>query len=214
MTYKEYVNNVLVRLREEQVMAVVGSDDNVVNLVAALVNDARRQVASAHTWNAYSTTWVAATAASSPYVSLSGAGKQATVDSIYRPDGQVLKLRQLSALQRLAAQGNETGSPYYYSPNGVDGSEDLRLQVYPTPTAVENLTIHGYTQPADLVADDDVCLLPQRAVVSLAYAMAAAERGEVGGQPTAELFALAQRDVSDAIALDASLNTLDDVWYS
>jgi len=214
MTYIEYVNKVLVRLREEQVMQVVGSDDNVVNLVAELVNDARRQVASAHTWNAYNTTWIQPTTISSDVVALSGAGKAAVIDSVYRADGQPVRLRQLSALRRLAAQGNETGSPYFFSPDGVDGSSDLRLRLYPTPDAVENLTIHGFQQPDDLAADDDVCLLPSQAVFSLAYALAAAERGEVGGQPTAELFALAQRDVSDAIALDASLNTLDDVWYS
>jgi len=214
MTYIEYVNKVLVRLREEQVMQVVGSDDNVVNLVAELVNDARRQVASAHTWNAYNTTWIQPTTISSDVVALSGAGKAAVIDSVYRADGQPVRLRQLSALRRLAAQGGVDNDPLYYSPNGLDGSGDLRLQLYPTPDAVINLTVNGFKQPTVLVSDDDVCLLPSQAVFSLAYALAAAERGEVGGQPTAELFALAQRDVSDAIALDASLNTLDDVWYS
>lgn len=214
MTYKEYVNNVLVRLREEQVTAVVGSDDNVVNLVAALVNDARRQVASAHTWNAYSTTWIQPTTAGVATIGLTNAGKYATIESVYRPDGNIVHLRSLAEIRKLTAQGNEVGSAYFYSPDGVDNNNDLSLRLYPTPDAVESLTIYGFEQPQDLVADDDVCLLPQRPVVSLAYAMAAAERGEVGGQPTAELFALAQRDVSDAIALDASLNTLDDVWYS
>ena len=214
MTYIEYVNKVLVRLREEQVMQVVGSDDNVVNLVAELVNDARRQVASAHRWNAYRETWIVPTIAGNDKVALTDAGKYATIESIYSPQGHEIRLRSLSELQRLAAQGGDDNDPYYYSPNGLDGSGDLRLQLYPTPVAVQSLTVNGFKQPTDLVNDDDVCLLPSQAVFSLAYAMSAAERGEVGGQPTAELFALAQRDVSDAIALDASLNTLDDVWYS
>ena len=214
MTYIEYVNAVLVRLREETTTVVTASSDNVVKLVAALVNDARRQVASAHTWNAYRTTWVESTAVSDPLVSLTGAGKQAVIEDIYRPDGNPVRLRSLHEIRKLTAQGNETGSAYFYSPDGLDASQDIKLRLYPTPDAVESLTIYGYQAPADLVNDDDVCLLPGQAVYSLAYAMAAAERGEVGGQPTAELFALAQKDVSDAIALDASLNTLDDVWYS
>jgi hypothetical protein len=42
--------------------------------------------------------------------------------------------------------------------------------------------------------------------------MAARERGEVGGQTAAELFALANVYLSDAIAWDASLNDLDNIW--
>jgi hypothetical protein len=42
--------------------------------------------------------------------------------------------------------------------------------------------------------------------------MAARERGEVGGQTATELFSLAGVYLSDAIAHDAALNDLDNIW--
>lgn len=214
MTYIQLVNQVLVRLREEQVATLVGEDDNVVLLVASLVNDARRRVSDAHTWNAYRETWIEPTTTGVATISLTDAGKYATIESVYSDEGHSLRLRSLADIRRLAAEGGDSGDPYFYSPDGLDASGDLRLRLSPTPDAAKNLTVYGYKQPVDLVGDDDVCNLPPTAVFSLAYAMAAAERGESGGQPVAELYAHASNTLSDAIALDASLNTLDDVWYS
>ena len=57
-------------------------------------------------------------------------------------------------------------------------------------------------------------LVPGKPVVYTALAMAARERGEVGGQTAAELFALAGTYLSDAIAWDSSLNDLDNIWMT
>lgn len=214
MTYLQLVNQVLVRLREERVGTLQGSDDNVVILAAAYVNDARRQVANAHTWNAYREFWNVPTVQGLPFVALPGAGKYANIETIYRADGNELKLQPLSYVRKQNVQNSNTADPLYYAPDGLDDSGDLALQLAPTPNSVQTLSIYGYKAPVDLVGDDDVCLLPQLPVYLLATALAAAERGEVGGQPSAELFAIASQALSDAIALDASLNTLDDVWYS
>jgi hypothetical protein len=46
----------------------------------------------------------------------------------------------------------------------------------------------------------------------LAYALAVRERGEVGGQTAGEIFQMAAGYLSDAIARDAELNYLDDIW--
>lgn len=214
MTYIQYVNQVLVRLREAKVTQLAGTQDNVVALVAALVNDARAQVFNAHNWNALRTSYTASVSPSNDIASIANSGSYIKIDRVEGADGRELKLRSVAELQHLAAHTSGTGIPQYYAPYGTDGSGQLRLLLSPEPAAAEALVVSGYQPFSDLVNDDDTDLLPSRAVYLLAYAMAAAERGEVGGQPSAELFAMAQKELADAVALDASLNSLDDIWYS
>jgi hypothetical protein len=63
-----------------------------------------------------------------------------------------------------------------------------------------------------LERDDDPVLLPYNAVMYYAYALAARERGEVGGQTVQELFTMAQQYISDAIALEANFNSFEQSW--
>ena len=102
--------------------------------------------------------------------------------------------------------------PKYYAVNGTDASGDIQLQLFPQPDAVYNYTVYGFKRQAELSAAADVLLVPSKPVVYYALAMAARERGEVGGQTAAELFALANVYLSDAIAHDAALNDLDNIW--
>lgn len=47
-------------------------------------------------------------------------------------------------------------------------------------------------------------LIPTLPIIHLATAFAARERGETGGAAAAELFGIADKSLSDAIALDTS----------
>ena len=57
MTYLQLVNEVLKRLREDTVTNVVSNDDVVADMVVSLVNDAKRTVEDAHTWNVLNYEW-------------------------------------------------------------------------------------------------------------------------------------------------------------
>ena len=76
------------------------------------------------------------------------------------------------------------------------------------------LTVDRVSHQAALVAPDDVLLVPSLPVYTLATALASRERGEVGGTPTSELFAIADRHLSDAVAQDTSLYPTEMDWYS
>ena len=54
---------------------------------------------------------------------------------------------------------------------------------------------------------------PNLAVVQLATAMGARERGETGGTSAQELFNIADNTLSDAIALDAARHGEENIWY-
>ena len=57
---------------------------------------------------------------------------------------------------------------------------------------------------ADLSANTDSLLVPAMPVVHLAVALLARERGETGGTSAAEYFQIAEKFLSDAIAIDAA----------
>ena len=59
MTYLEMVNEVLVRMREEEVTSVVDPEnDPEQKMVCKFVNDARSFVERSHAWNALRRVWV------------------------------------------------------------------------------------------------------------------------------------------------------------
>ena len=210
MTYLQLVNGVLSRLREDEV-ASVSNSDVVANLVADFVNDAKRLVEDAHTWNALRTEWSITTASGTHTYSLTGAGRYANVEYILDADGQPLSQQRLQKLRKDRASGAD-GKPMYYAVAGQDASADVQLTLGPTPDAVYSFDVYGFKHQEDLALDGDVLLIPSKPVLYYALAMAARERGEVGGQTAAEIFQLAGAYLGDAIAHDASMSDLDNIW--
>ena len=213
MTYLQLVNGVLSRMREDTVITVASSGDVIVDIVADLVNDAKRLVEDAHTWNSLRDEWTFTESNGQSLYPLVGAGDYARIEYLYGDNGSELHQRQLKDIKLKKAQGISANSAVYYAVNGRDSNGDLRLELYPTPTAnAVTYTVGGFRRQADLSADSDVLLIPSKPVLYYALALAARERGEVGGQTAAELFALANSYMSDAIAWDCSNTDLDNIW--
>ena len=74
MTLLELVNDVLIRLREPVVTTF--NETTYSTLVAKFVNDAKRQVEDAFSWNSLGQTITVTTVASTPSYSLTGAGQK------------------------------------------------------------------------------------------------------------------------------------------
>ena len=74
MTFLELVNDVLVRLREPVVTTY--SETTYSTLIAKFINDAKRQVEDAFSWNALGTTITVTTVANTSSYSLTGAGQK------------------------------------------------------------------------------------------------------------------------------------------
>lgn len=212
MTYLEICNKVLRLMREDEVSTLQGQDDVVVQLVSDFVNDAKRLVEDSHDWNALRTSWSESTTPDNQFVSLTGAGKCAKTVTV--STNKMLRESTNANLSHLKLKAPQTASPIYYAVNGIDASGDLRLRLHPTPNAVETINVEGFRKQEDLSADNDVLLVSVQPVLYYALAMAARERGEVGGQTAAELFSVARQFLSDAIAYDAALNQLETDWYA
>lgn len=218
MTYLELVNDVLIRLREDTIPAVGGSaqaqlDDPVAYMVKQFVNDAKRLVEDAHTWNSLRAEWSVTTAQGTHSYPLTGAGDRAAIDVIYTSGGREISEAPLNKIRRDALAGGQN-TPRHYAVNGVDASQDVQLRFSPVPDATESFVVYGYKYQPDLQTDTDVLLVPHKPVVYYALALAARERGEVGGQTSTDIFGVAKGYLTDAIAIDAASNSLDDIWVS
>jgi hypothetical protein len=97
-----------------------------------------------------------------------------------------------------------SGSPKYYSWNGVSNDGDVQVDIYPKPDGVYNLRFNMIKRSPEMTSDSTDIIVPFKAVQMLAYAKAVEERGEDGGQSAASAYASAGRALADAIALDSA----------
>jgi len=201
MTYLQMVNDVLIRLRENQVSSVAESTYS--QLIGKFCNDSRRQCEDAWNWDALSQTLTLTTVAGTTTYTLTGSGirqrditvndssNQATLRNV--PIQWIVNQQQLSTVQ--------SGQPVYYAWNGTNGT-DSRVEVYPTPDGAYSLQFNMTIPQVNLTADADIITIPSEPVVMGAYARALAERGEDGGLASSEAYGLFKSILADYISLE------------
>ena len=213
MTYLNIMNNVLRRLREEEVNSV--TDSTYSKMVGDFINDAKTIVEQAADWSALRTRESAfVTTADDNLYSLTGSGDDVKIMSAYdTTSAKELEYQTKEWFNNesyvnksllIASKGGLTGSPLYYTFDGVDSNGDTQVRLYPMPDDAYNVRFVMVRRQAELTLDSDVLLVPSKPVIHLAVALLARERGETGGTSTAEYFAIADKYLSDAIAIDAA----------
>ena len=204
MTYLEIINEVLARLRESSVQT--SAQTTYSSLVGRFVNDAKRQVEDAYSWNILGQTITVTTASGTYEYSLTGAGQKFRMDDALNVTSNVA-LRNISNAQMQRSQNFSSpasGVPTDYAFEGVDSSGDTKVTLYPRPDAVYELKFFVFVPQADLAIDSDVLLVRPELVIQSAYARALVERGEDGGLSSSEAFALYRTMLADYIALEVS----------
>ena len=101
---------------------------------------------------------------------------------------------------------------YRYAYDGTDNQGNISIRFDPLPEEGVVIDVLGHRVLPDLKADEDDLRLPDQPVLYYALALAARERGEVGGQTATELFNMAQQYISDAISLDGNLSPTEMTW--
>ena len=204
MTFLNIMNNVLRRLREEEVTSVTNS--TYAKMVGDFINDAKQLVEEAADWSALRETISISTTASDNTYSLTGGGDSVKVMSVINDTQNCFMEYQTKDWfnDALYIANATEGAPKYYTYNGLDASGDTQVLVGPTPDAAYTLRFDVIKRQAPLVDNSDSLLVPAQPVIHLALAMLARERGETGGTSTAEYFQVANKFLSDAIAIDAA----------
>jgi len=204
MTYLNLMNNVLRRLREEETTSVTGT--TYVKMVGDFINDAKKLVEESTDWSALRNTIVVTTAASDNSYSLPGSSDNVKVMSVLNDTKNCFMDYQTKDWfnEQIYLLNASEGAPLYYTYNGLDANGDTEVLVSPKPDGVYSLRFNVIKRQADLSTNTDTLLVPSMPVVHLAVALLARERGETGGTSTAEYFAIADKFLSDAIAIDAA----------
>ena len=199
-TYLELVNDVLVRLRENEVTSV--NDTSYSKLISKFVNDAKRQVEDAYNWNALSETLTVSTTANLFNYVMTNAGIRFRVfDVLNDSSNWFLENASTSDMNNwFLNQTPEVGSPRYFNFNGVDSNGDTQVDLYPIPNANYIINFNIIKPQAALSLNSDQIKVPDEPVIFLAYAKALAERGEDGGLSSSEAYGLNQTSLADHVA--------------
>jgi hypothetical protein len=214
MTYLNLVNNVLRRLREDEVSSV--NDNTYSKMVGDFVNDAKKMVEDAWDWSALRTTLTVTTSADIfNYVLTGSQNKIKVLDVINDTSNLFMQYNtQHWFNDKYLNQSPPSGPPEYYTYNGVDASGDTQVDIYPKPDGVYSLRFNCTLRNPELSSDTDELLIPSQPVIHMAIAMLARERGETGGTSAPEYFGIADKFLSDAIAMDAQKHPEETIWYT
>jgi hypothetical protein len=213
-TFLSLVNDVLVRLREPTVSTV--AENTLSTLVGKFVNDAKREVADAYDWDAF-TTSVTITTTASQYTgySLTGAGTRFRVINVLdiTDYGSLLPSTVNEIEKRVFSSASpQNADPSEYAFKGVDSNGDSQVMLWPIPVKTSSLRFSLVVPETDMSADADTTKLAKEPIVLGALARALVERGEDGGLSSSECYALAKKSLADVIAIELARSPENDAW--
>ena len=214
-TYLELVNETLVRLREPEVTAV--TDNAYSKLIGRFINDAKRQVEDAYTWNALSETLTVTTSANLFNYVLTGIGQRfKVIDVINSQSDWFLNYETTRKMDELFLNSGTVlvGAPDRYNFNGVDNNGDTQVDLYPIPDGVYDIYFNVIKPQAEFTAASTQIKVPSEPVIFLAYAKALNERGEDNGLNSVEAYELYRQSLSDHIAAEANRYPEELIWGS
>ena len=220
MTFRGLINEVLIRLREDTISSDWSGDINdsttitaYQKVIGSLVNDAKRHVEERHDWLVLRETADISTVASTKNYSLSSGQEIKVVDVINNTTGTQLVQVSKAYLNSIKYPTDPTGEPLHYGFNGVDASNNLKVDLSPVPINAETISFDIVKYQAALTAADTVLSVPEKPVILGAWARAISERGEDGGTQSSLMAQEAGEALKQAIILDSGNTRYETDWY-
>lgn len=209
MTFLQLVNKVLQRLRQDQAVGVTGGYNA---LIAALVNDAKRDVEDAGPWYALRTTINGTLTPATATLDLSADTnersyllftKNLPLAFVTTADKeQRLSVVELGEIQALQALDPDAQNDVPYAVAFARSEDGLVAHFFPTPDAAYTVRFVMVVPQDDLVNKNDELTVPAAPVWTQALAFAAEERGEEMGTTVARLQERADKALLDAMSMD------------
>jgi len=212
MNYLDMVNNVLRRMREEEVTTV--SQNPYSRLIADLVNVVKRDIENMWNWDALRQTMTITTTDGLFNYVLAGAGNNFRIlDVINDSKDTCMRPQSTKWFDKVfLATDVERGEPIYYNFNGVDDDGDGQIDLFPIPDGTYTIRVNAVYTEDDLVNDSDYITLYPNLVIEGVIARAISERGEDGGFQEQE--ARFRSMASDYIAIEASRRLEEITWQA
>jgi hypothetical protein len=213
MTFLELINDVLIRLRENEVASI--DQTNYIKLIGKYINDGKRAVEDAYNWNALSATYTINTTPTVYNYTLTGAGTRFRVTDVFNDtkDNRINAV-QTTRMNELFYTQASSGSPNLYNFNGVDSNGDTQVDLYPIPDAVYSLKFNLIKPQVALATATDKLLVPSEPVIFYALSKAIIERGEDAGISSGEAYQFYQQSLADHISNESNLYPEDSIWIA
>jgi len=216
MTFRETINSVLRRLREETIatdwtgpLNDEGSVSDYQKLIGEFINEVKREVEDTWNWTSLRKTVTIPTVDGTSVYTITGVTDRHRLMSTYRQsDGGMLQRADSSWIKRRKFPTDEKGRPSYYSTTGT------QVQFHPTPDSVESIDLIVTEPQAELTGSTDVLTLNGNVVILGAVARAISERGEDGGTQLDIASFNYTNALADLIAQDADRVSNELEWFS
>jgi hypothetical protein len=220
MTFREAINEVLIRLREETIATDWSgniNDSSTVTdyqkVIGSLINDSKRNTESYHDWLVLRETKDITTVAGTRNYSLASGQEIKIIDVINQSTGNNLVQVSRQYINSTLYPSENSGEPLYYAFNGADSANNLKVDLEPKPDLVQTLSFDIVKYQDELKAASTVLKVPDKPVILGAWARAIAERGEDGGTQTGVVAAEVSESLNQAIMLDSGNTQYESDWY-
>ena len=220
MTFREAINEVLIRLREDTIASDWSgaiNDSSTVSayqkVIGALVNDSKRSIESYHDWLVLRATVNISTVDATKNYNLSSGQNFKILDVVNNSTGTQLIQVSKAYLNNIKYPTDPTGEPLYYGFNGADASNNLKVDLSPIPTEAQTISFDIVKYQAVLTEADTVIKIPSKPLILGAWARAVAERGEDGGTQSSIIAEEASTAISQAIMMDSGNVQFESDWF-
>jgi len=220
MTFREAINEVLIRLREDTISSDWSGDINdsttisaYQKVIGALVNDAKRSIESYNDWLVLRQTVDISTVAATKNYNLSSGQDFKILDVVNNSTGTQLIQVSKAYLNNIKYPTDPTGEPLYYGFNGADASNNLKVDLSPIPTEAHTISFDIVKYQDVLTEAATVISIPTKPLILGAWARAIAERGEDGGTQASIIADEASIAISQAIMMDSGNVKFESDWF-
>ena len=146
------------------------------------------------------------TASSTASYALTGAGQKFQVMDVINTTSNVglTNISFVDMNRKLNFTPLVNSIPTEFAFDGVNGSYDTKVNLYPIPDGVYTIKFALTVPQATLTSDATVVAVADTLVAQNAYARALVERGEDGGLTSSDAYSLYKTMLSDYIALEGT----------
>ena len=220
MTFRELINEVLIRLREDTIATDWSGNINdsttvtdYQKVIGSLINDSKRNIESYHDWLVLRETVDVATVSGTRNYNLSSGQEIKIIDVINQATGINLVQVSRQYINSTLYPSENSGEPLYYAFNGSDSSNNLKVDLEPKPNSVQTISFDIVKYQDELKTASTTIKIPEKPVVLGAWARAIAERGEDGGSQTSVVAQETSESLNQAIMLDSGNTQYESEWF-
>jgi hypothetical protein len=220
MTFRELINEVLIRLREDTIATDWSgniNDSSTVTdyqkVIGSLINDSKRNVESYHDWLVLRETKEITTVDGTRNYNLDSGQEIKLIDVTNQATGGKLVQVSRQYINSTLYPTENSGEPMYYAFNGADSDSNLKVDLEPKPNSVQTLSFDIVKFQDELTTASTKLKIPTKPVVLGAWARAVSERGEDGGTNTGVIAMEVSESINQAVILDSGNVQYESEWY-